>query len=258
MLWASDPKLSMLSTELTTSVSSITAATKNTKLSEPTCMLELHKSHAPGRASCPAKDSMCQSWGSIDHWNVRCQSTSGKQKDPNKKPPRCGPKGGKEKQTHTVDAGDDYDPQCDEVCVITIDFHPHHSAWLGWKPGNDHVRPSGLLPWVAQNIHSATTVPPIDPEHTNITAINIDALTEAWATVTMPAVIGPNHHGSFQCKVNTGASGNVMPLCVFAKLFPTCITRDGKPIGLHPCDTRLTAYNRSNIPQFGTLDTATE
>ena len=36
---------------------------------------------------------------------------------------------------------------------------------------------------------------PSDPEHINITAINIDALTEAWATVTMPTEIGPNHHG---------------------------------------------------------------
>ena len=53
-------------------------------------------------------------------------------------------------------------------------------------------------------------------------------------------------------------SGNVMPLCVFAKLFPRHITKDGKSTRLHPYDTRLTAYNGSNIPQFGTLDTAIE
>ena len=99
---------------------------------------------------------------------------------------------------------------------------------------------------------------PSDPEHINITAINIDALTEALATVTMPAEIGPNHHGSLQCKVNTGASGNVMLLCIFAKLFPRCITTDGKPTRLHLCDTGLTAYNGSIIPQFGALDTAIE
>ena len=64
-----------------------------------------------------------------------------------KKPPRCGPNGGKQKQTHSVDVGNDYDPQCDEVSV-------------------------------------------------NATAITIDALTEAWATVTIPAEIGPNHCGS--------------------------------------------------------------
>ena len=74
----------------------------------------------------------------------------------------------------------------------------------------------------------------------------------------MPAGIGPNHHGSLQCKFDTGASGKVMPLCVFAKLFPSHITTDGKPTGLYPCDTKLTVYNGSNIPQFGALDTAIE
>ena len=155
--------------ELTTSVSLSTTATKNIKPPEPTCMWELHK--IPCTASCPAKDSTCWSCSRIGHWDIRCWSNSGKQKDPNKKPPRCEPKDGKQKQTHTVDLGDDYDPQCDEV-------------------------------------------------HVNTTAINIDALTKAWVSVTMPAGIGPNHHGSLWCKVNTGASGNVIPLYVFANCSP--------------------------------------
>ena len=50
----------------------------------------------------------------------------------------------------------------------------------------------------------------------------------------MPAETGPNHCGSLQCKVNTGASGNVMPLHIFAKLFPRYVTTDGKPTRLHP------------------------
>ena len=112
-------------------------------------------------------------------------------------------------QTHSVDVGNDCDPQCDEVCV-------------------------------------------------NTTAIDIDALTKDCATVTMPAEIGPNHCGNLRCKVNTGASGNVMPLCIFAKLFPSHITTDGKPTGLYPCIPRLTAYSGSNIPQFGALDPAIE
>ena len=148
------------------------------------------KSNAPGRVSCPAKDCTCQSCGTIGHWDIRCQSTSSKQKDPKKKPPRHGLKGGKQKQTHTVDEGDDFDPQCDELHVILIDVHPHHSAQLGWEPGDNHACPSALFPWVTQNAHSVTIVPPIsmpypgpsDQEHINIIAINIDALTMAWAT----------------------------------------------------------------------------
>ena len=160
-------------------------------------------------ASCPAKDCTCWSWGKIGHWDARYWSTSSGQKDPNKKPPKCGPNGRNQKQTHSVDVGKDYGPQCDEV-------------------------------------------------HVNTTAINIDALTEACATVSMPAEIGQNHHGSLWCKIDTGASDYVMPFCIFAKLFPSHITTDGKPTGLLPCETRLTAYNGSNIPQFGALDTATE
>ena len=49
-----------------------------------------------------------------------------------------------------------------------------------------------------------------------------------------------------------------MSLYVFAKLFPSHITTDGKSTGLCPCETRLTVYNGSNISQFGALDTATE
>ena len=98
-----------------------------------------------------------------------------------------------------------------------------------------------------------------NPEHININIqINIDALTEAWETVTMPAEIGPNQCGSLRCKVNTGASCTIMPLHVLAKLFPRIITTDGKPTRLCLSDTRLMTYNRSNIPQFGALDTVIE
>ena len=250
MLWALDPKLSMLPINRADDLSlTHNNSNKNTESPKWICMSEFTRCHAPGRACCPAKNSTCWSCGRIGHWDIRCQSTSSRQKGPNKKPPRCGPKGGKQKQTHSVDVGNDYDLQCHEVCVTTIDVHLHHSASLGWEPEDDHARPSEMSPWVAQNAHPATIVPPIsmlspapsDPEHINITAINIDALTDAWATVTMPPEIGPNQFGSLRCKVDTGASGNVMPLCIFAKLFPRCITRDGKPTRVHPCDARLTA-----------------
>ena len=72
----------------------------------------------------------------------------------------------------------------------------------------------------------------------------------------MPAEIGPNKLATLKCKVDTGAGGNVMPLRAFAKLFPRHINADGSPRGLKSSTTRLTAYNGSKIPQFGTLDTA--
>ena len=149
MIWTSGPKLLMLLMSGTDDPN--LAHNNSNKTLNPhnlhTCG-NCTKSHAPGRASCPAKDSTCQSCGRIGHWDIRCQSTSSKQKDPNKKPPRHEPKSGKQKQTHTVYVGNDYDPQCNEV---TIDDCPHHSAQLGQKPGDDIARPSALSPHVAQN-----------------------------------------------------------------------------------------------------------
>ena len=53
-----------------------------------------------------------------------------------------------------------------------------------------------------------------DPEHIQISDIQIDAMTEAFTTVWMPAEIGPNQQATLKCKVDTGAGGNVMPLCI--------------------------------------------
>ena len=68
-----------------------------------------------------------------------------------------------------------------------------------------------------------------DPETIELSDVQIDSTTEAFATVQMPAEIGPNKLATLKCKVNTGAGGNVMPLHIhqgspaFAKLFPRCI-----------------------------------
>ena len=46
-----------------------------------------------------------------------------------------------------------------------------------------------------------------------------------------------------------------MPLQAFAKLFSNWLTKTGMPKGLCKCKTKLTAYNGTNIPQLGALDT---
>ena len=80
-------------------------------------------------------------------------------------------------------------------------------------------------------------------------------MTEAFTTMKMPADIGPNWLRTVCCKVNTGAGGNVMPLHVFQKLFPSWLDANGKPTSLHPTVTQLTAYNGSAITQLGAHDT---
>ena len=90
---------------------------------------------------------------------------------------------------------DDY--HCDQVGVATVQQAPSHS----------------------------------DPNTIHISDVQIDATTEAFATVEMPAEIGPCQCGTLKCKVDTGAGGNVMPLQTFAKLFPRHINADGSPRG---------------------------
>ena len=56
------------------------------------------------------------------------------------------------------------------------------------------------------------------------------------------------------CKVDTGAQGNVLPLCSFKKIFPSELDENGLPkhsdlIEPRPY-VRLDAYNGSEIPQY--------
>ena len=46
-----------------------------------------------------------------------------------------------------------------------------------------------------------------------------------------------------------------MPLQTFAKLFPNQLMKSGMPTGLQKCNTKLRAYNGTNIPQLSALDT---
>ena len=78
-------------------------------------------------------------------------------------------------------------------------------------------------------------------------------MTEAFATVDMP--VPSKKRASLRCKVDTGAGGNVMPLRAFAKLFPNWLTKTRMPVGLRKCNTKLRAYNGTNIPQLGALET---
>ena len=56
-------------------------------------------------------------------------------------------------------------------------------------------------------------------------------------------------------KVDTGARDNVMPLCVFAQLYPDCINKNRHPIGLTQIGGKMYSYNNVRIPQFGSFKT---
>ena len=56
---------------------------------------------------------------------------------------------------------------------------------------------------------------------------------------------------SIQVKIDTGASRNFLPLHLFKHLYPNCIDKAGHPTGLNVGNIKLTAYNGTQIPLFG-------
>jgi hypothetical protein len=50
------------------------------------------------------------------------------------------------------------------------------------------------------------------------------------------------------CKIDTGAEGNVLPLGVYKQLYPNSqYNVNGKPSGLIPSNTRITAFGGHKI-----------
>ena len=177
------------------------------------------KHHTPGREQGPAKDSTCHSCQKISHWKQKCRK-SNKAKDAHKKP---------KSQTQHQYGGRE---RADEVGVSE------------GGPAFDEVM---IHAWLANQKR------PEDLEKITLADISIDVMTEAFATVDMP--VASKKRASLQCKVDTGAGGNMMPLWAFVKLLPNQLTKTGMPTGLWKCNTKLRAYNGTNIPQLSALDT---
>ena len=91
------------------------------------------KSHAPGRSSCPTKDSVCTGCGCTGHWQLCCRSSGGPQAT--RKPEGTEKKQGGHchncwqcgyRRTDVVDLGADHNPQLDEVNVAGVALlHDH-------------------------------------------------------------------------------------------------------------------------------------
>ena len=77
--------------------------------------------------------------------------------------------------------------------------------------------------------------------------MSVPQCNEAYTTVQLPASASSKGTASFHIKVDTG--GNVLPLHVFKHLYLNQIS----PAGLIHVSTRLTAYNGSHIPLYGTF-----
>ena len=83
--------------------------------------------------------------------------------------------------------------------------------------------------------------------------VQAPSCNKAYTMVQPPASISSKGTASLCIKFDTGAGGNVLPLCVFQCLYPDQISPAGLPTGLDHVSTKLTANNRSHIPLYEAL-----
>ena len=163
------------------------------------------KSYPPGHSSCPAKENICNKSGRLDHWKPWCHG--GAPKKPLQNPNKGGKKGeGRGLSKRINEVGNDQNQYLDEIDVASVGLH--QKEWL-------------------------VDLGAADLEHIQISDVHIDATTEAFTVVQMPADIDPCQQATLKCKVDTGTGGNVMPLCAFTKLFPKWIAADRTPTGFN-------------------------
>ena len=97
------------------------------------------------------------------------------------------------------------------------------------------------------------TVGDTHPEEIVVDDVHASWCNETYTTVQLPASISSQGMASLCIKVDTGAGDNLLPLHVFQCLYPNWISPDGLPTGLDHVSTKLTAYNGSCIPLYGTF-----
>ena len=155
-------------------------------------------------------------------------------------------RGGK---TNAIDVGEDHSPQ-DEIVLYGIQAGgttvttPHMKVNIEDAPTHDEL---------FINAVNCRTIGDTHPEEIVVDDVCAPWCNEAYTTVQLP--VSTSSKGTvFLCvKVDIGAGGNMLPLCVFWCLYPNQISPAGLLTGLDHVSTRLSAYNGSHIPLYGTL-----
>ena len=82
-----------------------------------------------------------------------------------------------------------------------------------------------------------------------------DTRDEIFAMNNITLEDRPHIPETLKAKVDTGASGNILPLRIFRRMYPTKLNAEGLPAQrtLVPSNAVLTAYNGTKIQQYGTM-----
>ena len=173
------------------------------------------------RERCPARDQECRICGKIGHWGKVC---------------------------HSRDQNSRYETSS-------------RGRPRGRGRGNSHRgRSRGRHNDRQQNIHEMSKEDQGLSEtfdRMSFDSINVDTIkpalghrTEAFATVRFKH---KKKQANLRGKVDTGAQGNVLPIRTFRRMFPDMLDKNGLPTNLTCTDTKLTAYNGTEIRQYGTV-----
>ncbi len=192
--------------------------------------------HPPPRSKCPASGTKCKKCCRMGHWKYVCHG-------------RSRPRQKQYAQGNT-------------------------SPNRGRKPYNSRNRKSGHYRSNSGNRHGGVhevqqyddTMPEkFDTMHLeSVTFKAIDGIVsgkshsdtrdEIYAELEIQIPHWPGIH-TMKTKIDTGAQGNILPLRVFRRMCPDQLTAEGypKPGSTTTRHTILTAYNGTNIQQFGSV-----
>ena len=179
----------------------------------PNCMQQ----HPPSRNNCPAHDLACKGCGKKVHWQAKCQSCNTTSLQMSRHQP-CFKNHEKEREPQAAKAKTEKRPPHKDLFIAAMD---------------------------------CGTVGDMHPKEMIIDNISSQQCNEACTVIKLPVSASSKGTTSVHVTIDTRSGGNILPLHLFQQLHPKQTSPDGLPIGLDPVWTKLTTYNGSPIPLYG-------
>ena len=196
------------------------------------------RSH-PKNGRCPAFGTLCKRCGGKNHWQVACRKSTYTKQNHRGRGRGNGRGRSRSRNRHGDESGK---RDCD-----------------GWSHKNDGKR--GVHAVTRDNEESRDDMTS-QFEHLSFATMSLlpnerDNRDEVFAKLDIGLSNKDRRQtADLKVKVDTGAQGNILPLRIFRRMFPEKLTAEGYPShgAVTPrSNTTLSAYNGSNIPQYGSI-----